>query len=105
MESAFKGAIKTSFRCIEKSSSRNDRVCKSCPFPGGALNFGLRAMCHQKDPPFFRSLSLKDPHFYQLSPNDLLFLTKSLSPKDPDTSLSLKDPSFLNLIVKQVTIF
>ena len=41
--------------------------------PGGALNFGLRAMCHQKDPTFFRSLSPKDPHFYQLSPNDPLF--------------------------------
>ena len=40
---------------------------------GGALNFGLRAMCHQKDPTFFRSLSPKDPYFYQLSPNDPLF--------------------------------
>ena len=40
---------------------------------GGALNFGLRAMCHQKDPTFFRSLSPKDPHFYQLSPNDPIF--------------------------------
>ena len=40
---------------------------------GGALNFGLRTMCHQKDPTFFRSLSPKDPHFYQLSPNDPLF--------------------------------
>ena len=30
-------------------------------------------MCHQKDPTFFRSLSPKDPHFYQLSPNDPLF--------------------------------
>ena len=60
---------------------------------GGALNFGLHAMCHQKDPTFFRSLSPKDPHFYQLSPNDPLFLTKSLSPKDADTSLSHKDPS------------
>ena len=39
----------------------------------GALNFGLRAMCHQKDPTFFRSLSPKDPNFYQLSPNDPLF--------------------------------
>ena len=27
-------------------------------------------MCHQKDPTFFCSLSPKDPHFYQLSPND-----------------------------------
>ena len=62
-------------------------------------------MCHQKDPTFFRSLSPKDPHFYQLSPNDPLFLTNSLSPKDPDTSLSLEDPWFSNLIVKQVTIF
>ena len=51
-------------------------------------------MCHQKDPTFFCSLSPKDLHFYQLSPNDPLFLTKSLSPKDPDTSLSLKDPHF-----------
>ena len=40
---------------------------------GGALNFGLRAMCHQKDPTFFRSLSPKDPHIFQLSPNDPLF--------------------------------
>ena len=39
----------------------------------GALNFGLRAMCHQKDPTFFHSLSPKDPHFYQLSPKDPLF--------------------------------
>ena len=53
---------------------------------------------------FFRSLSPKDPHFYQLSPNDPLFLANSLSPKDPDTSLSLKDSSFSHLIVKQVTI-
>ena len=72
---------------------------------GGGLNFGLRAMFHQKDPTFFRSPSPKDPHFHQLSPNDPLFLTKSLSPKDPDTSLSLRDPSFLHLIIKQVTIF
>ena len=63
-------------------------------------------MCPAKRPYFFRSLSPKDPHFYQLSPNDPLFLTNSLSPKDPDTSLSLKDPSFSHLIiVKQVTIF
>ena len=34
-----------------------------------------------------------------------VFLTNSLSPKDPDTSLSLKDPTFLHLIVKQVAIF
>ena len=72
---------------------------------GGALNFRLRAMCHQKDPTFFRSLSPKDPHFFQLSPNDPLFLTNSLSPKYPDTSLSLKGPSFLHSLVKQVTIF
>ena len=70
----------------------------------GALNFGLRAMCHRKDPTFFRSVSPKDPHFYQLLPNDPLFLN-SLSPKDPNTSLSLKDPSFSHLIVKQVTFF
>ena len=62
-------------------------------------------MCHQKDPTFYRSLSLKDPHFYQLSPNDPQFLTNSLSSKDPDTSLSLKDPSFSHSTVKQVTIF
>ena len=74
-------------------------------FLGWELNFGLRTMCHQKDPTFFRSLSPKDPPFYQLSPNDPLFLTNSLSLKDPDTSLSLKDPSFSHLIVKQVTIF
>ena len=64
---------------------------------GGALNFGICAMCHQKDPTFFRSLSPKDPHFYHLSPNDPLFLKNSLAPKDPDTSLSLKDPSFSHL--------
>ena len=70
------------------------------------LNFGLRAMhVSPKRPYFFRSLSPKDPHFYQLSPSDPLFLTNSLSLKDPDTSLSLKDPSFSLLIVKQVTIF
>ena len=62
-------------------------------------------MCHQKDPTFFRSFSPKDPHFYQLSPNEPLFLTNSLSLKDSDTCLSLKDPSFSHLIVKQVTIF
>ena len=72
---------------------------------GGALNFGLRAMCNQKTLHFFRSLSPKDPHFYQLPPDDPLFLTNSLSSKDPDTSWSLKDPSFSHLIVKQVTIF
>ena len=54
---------------------------------------------------FFRSLSLKDPHFYQLSPNDRPFLTNSLSQKNPDISLSLKDPSFSHLKVKQETIF
>ena len=58
-----------------------------------------------KNPTFFRSLSPIDPHFYQLSPDDPLFFTKSLSPKDPDTSLSLKDPSFSHLIVKQITSF
>ena len=67
--------------------------------PGGALNFGLCAMCHQKDPIFSRLLSPTDPHFYQLSPNDPLFLTNSLLSKDPATSLSLKDPSFSHLIV------
>ena len=46
-----------------------------------------------KRPYLFHSLSPKDPHFNQLSPNDPLFLTNSLSPKDLDTSLSLKDPS------------
>ena len=61
-------------------------------------------MCRRKKTPtFFRSLSPKDPHFYQLSPNDPLFLTNSLSPIDPDTSLSLKDPLFSHLI--KVTIF
>ena len=50
----------------------NQRCCRVVD-PQGALNFGLRAMCHQKDPIFFRSLSPKDPHFYQLSPNDPLF--------------------------------
>ena len=73
--------------------------------PPRAINFGLRIMCHQKDPTFFRSLSPKDPHFYQLSPKDPLFLTNSLSPKDSDTSLSLKDPSFSYLIVKLLRIF
>ena len=62
-------------------------------------------MRHQKDstppPPAFT----EKHHFYQLSPNDPLFFTNSFSPEDPDTSLSLKDPSFLHLIVKQVTIF
>ena len=47
-------------------------------------------------PYFFLSLSPKDPHFYQLSPNDPLFLTNSLSLKDPDTSsLSLPLVSLL----------
>ena len=72
---------------------------------GGALNLGFCAMCHQKDPTFFRSLSPKDPHFYQISPNDPLFLTNSLSPKYSDTSWSLKGPSFSHSVVKQVTIF
>ena len=49
------------------------KVFNMIAVPGGALNFGLRAMCHQKDPTFFPSLSPKDPHFYQLSPNDPLF--------------------------------
>ena len=56
--------------------------------------------------PYFFSLAFTErPHFYQLSPNGPLFLTNSLSPKDLDTTLSLKDPSFSHLIVKQVTIF
>ena len=71
-------------------------MCIYGPMSWNVLARGLRAMCYQKDPTFLRSLSPKDPHFYQLSPNDPLFLTNSLSPKDPDTSLSLKDPSFLH---------
>ena len=53
--------------------SKGMNSCKLLYMPRGALNFGSRAMCHQKDPIFFRSLSPKDPHFYQLSPNDPLF--------------------------------
>ena len=60
-------------------------------------------MCHQKSPTFFSLAFTERPHFYQLSPNDPLFLTNSLWPEDPDTSLSFKDPSFSHLIVKQVT--
>ena len=60
--------------------------------PRGALNFGLHAMCNQKDSTFYRSLSPRDHHFYQLSPNDPLFLTNSLSPKDLDTSLVTQRP-------------
>ena len=56
---------------------------KHTQIPGGALNFGLRAMCHQKDPTFFRSLSPKDPHFYHLSPNDPLFFNKLLVTERP----------------------
>ena len=58
--------------------------------------------------PYFFSLAFSEsppPNLYQLSPNDPLVLTNSLSPEDPDTSLSLKDPSFSHLIVKQVTMF
>ena len=72
---------------------------------GGHSSLGYVRCTTKKTLLFFRSLSPKGPHFYQLSPNDPLFLTNSLSPKDPDTSLSLKDPSFSHLIVKQVTIF
>ena len=42
-----------------------------CPGGGGALNFGLRVMCHQKDPTFFcPRFHRKTPIFYQLLPND-----------------------------------
>ena len=74
-------------------------------FPGGGTQPWVTRHVPPKRPYFFRWLSPKDPHFYQLSLNDPLFLTNSLLPKGPDTSLSLKDPSILHLIVKQVTIF
>ena len=38
---------------------------------GGALNFGLRAMCHQKDPTFFARFHLKTPiftNFHKMTP-------------------------------------
>ena len=49
----------------------------------GALNFGFSAMCHQTNPTFFRSLSPKDPHFYQLSPNNPLVWTNYLVTERP----------------------
>ena len=73
--------------------------------PGGTQLWVTAPCATKKTLLFFCSLSPKDPHFYQLSTNDPLFLTNSLSLQDPDISLSLKDPSFLQLIVKQVTIF
>ena len=94
--------------------------------PGGALNFGLRAMCHQKDPTFFRSLSPKDPYFNRLSLNDppifrkfrlrrivekflaIMALKAPISLKDPLflCALSLKDPLFWrNLSPKDLYIW
>ena len=35
---------------------------------GGALNFGLRAMCHQKDPTFFPRFHRKTPIFTNFHP-------------------------------------
>ena len=35
---------------------------------GGALNFGLRAMCHQKDPTFFAHFHRKTPIFTNFHP-------------------------------------
>ena len=56
--------------------------------------------------PYFFSLAFTDrPPFLPTFTQCPLLLTNSLSPKDPDTSLSLKDPSFSHLIVRQVTIF
>ena len=75
------------------------------PEGGGTQLWVTRHVPPKKNPTFFRLFSPKDPHFYHVSPNDRLFLTNSLSPKDPDTNLSLKDPSFSHLIVKQVSIF
>ena len=70
------------------------------------LNIGLRTMCHQKDPTFSHALAFTErppflPNFTQWPP----IFNKLLVTERPDTSLSLKDPSFLHLIVKQVTIF
>ena len=45
---------------------------------GGALNFGLRAMCHQKDPPFLLAFTEKTP-FLPTFTQWPLFLTNSLS--------------------------
>ena len=61
-------------------------------------------MCHQKDPTFFARIHRKTP-FLPTFTQCPLFLTNSLSPKDPDISLSLKEPSFSYLKVKQVAIF
>ena len=70
------------FYAKNKTTLKKNNLCSPNP-GGGALNFGLHVMCHQKDPTFFA-------HFHQLSPNDPLFLINSLSPKEPVTSLSLR---------------
>ena len=73
--------------------------------PGGrALNFGLRAMCHQKDPTFFTRFHRKTPiftNFHSMTPyfsKILTFLTKCghFGPESPYFwCISLKDPLFL----------
>ena len=51
--------------------------------PGGKLNFGLRVMCHQKDPTFFPRFYRKTPivtNFHSMTPyfsKISTFLTKS----------------------------
>ena len=49
-------------------------LIKDKDLPGeGALNFGLRAMCHQKDPPFFACFHRKTPIFTNFHPMTPLF--------------------------------
>ena len=57
-----------------------------------------------KDPTFFARFHRKTPIFTNFHPMTPIF-NKLLVTRDPDTSLSLKDPSFSPLVVKQVTIF
>ena len=67
-----------------------------------ALNFELRAMCHQKDPTFFLlAFTLRPPLLPTFTPWPPIF-NKFLVTEGP---WRIQRPSFSHLIVKQVTIF
>ena len=72
--------------------------------PRGHSTLGY-APCATKKTLLFSFAFTERPPFLPTFTQWPLYLTNSLSPKDPDTSLSLKDPSFSHLKVKQVTIF
>ena len=74
----------------------------------GGMGTQLWVTCHV--PPkrpyfFFARFHQKTPILPTSTQRSPIFKRNSLSPKNPDTSLSLKDPPFSHLIVKQVPIF